>query len=180
MGWYKVQRQSFDYAPASLDSILFERGVKEPDSVKVDSATLIRMEREARTLELISSFGDMAGASARAIIKEAMESQNLEKRTRDTFQALLDMEESRGHATLHAMQVAPWVNTQGEEDEALQQEAPTAVVGTRARATKRDEGAPRGPPIHPPLPRRAREANQLASPTCGAAQGIPPRGKSLR
>ena len=50
MGWYKVLRQSFDYAPASLDSILFERGVKEPDSIQIEAATLIKMERESRTL----------------------------------------------------------------------------------------------------------------------------------
>ena len=31
MGWYKVPRCSFDYAPALLDSILVNRGVKEPD-----------------------------------------------------------------------------------------------------------------------------------------------------
>ena len=74
MGWYKVPRQSFDYGAASLDTILFERGVKEPDSLKIESATLIRMERETRTLQLISSFGDMAGAAARTIIKEALDS----------------------------------------------------------------------------------------------------------
>ena len=85
MGWYKVPRQSFDYAPASLDSILFERGVKEPDSVKVDSATLIRMEREARTLELISSFGDMAGASYKRPWTPRTSSRGRETRSRPSW-----------------------------------------------------------------------------------------------
>ena len=92
MGWYKVPRQSFDYGSASLDSILFERGVKEPEGLRLETAMLIRIERETRTLQLISSFGDMAGAAARAIIKEARESPDLEPRLRDTFQGLLDLE----------------------------------------------------------------------------------------
>ena len=31
MGWYKVPRMSFDCAPATVDMILTDRGVKEPD-----------------------------------------------------------------------------------------------------------------------------------------------------
>ena len=52
----------------------------------------------------------MAAAAARTIIKEALESLDLDTRLRDTFQGLLDMEESRGHATLHAMQVVSIVD----------------------------------------------------------------------
>ena len=63
MGWYKVPRQSFDYGPAALDTLMYERGMKEPEEQNVDTAMLVRLEREACTLELISSFGDMAGAS---------------------------------------------------------------------------------------------------------------------
>ena len=114
MGWYKVPCQSFDYGLASLRTMpwraqrlkrpiladsachwqlyLFERGVKEPDSLKLETAMLIRMEREARILQLISSFGDMAGAAACTIIKEALASPDLDPRLRDTFQGLLDLE----------------------------------------------------------------------------------------
>ena len=77
MGWYKVPCQSFYYGPATLDSLMYERGVKEPEGQKVDTAMLIRMEREACTLELISSFGDMAGASSTTVIKEALENPDL-------------------------------------------------------------------------------------------------------
>ena len=41
MGWYKVPCSSFDYAPASLDPILLDRGVKEPDDRKINTATLV-------------------------------------------------------------------------------------------------------------------------------------------
>ena len=35
MGWYKVPRMSYDYAPATIDSLLTERGVKEPEDWKI-------------------------------------------------------------------------------------------------------------------------------------------------
>ena len=52
----------------------------------------------------------MAGASSKTVIKEALESPDLSQRLRDTFQGLLDMEISRGHATLHAMQIASTID----------------------------------------------------------------------
>ena len=87
-------------------TLLYNRGGKEPEDQKVATATLVRLEREARTLELISSFADMAGASSTAVIQEALESLDLTPRLRDTLTGLLDMETSRGHATYHAMQIA--------------------------------------------------------------------------
>ena len=65
-----VQGQSYDYGPAAVDSLLNERGFKEQEEQKVATAMLIQLEHEARTLALISSFGDMAGASSTRVIKE--------------------------------------------------------------------------------------------------------------
>ena len=106
MGWYKVPRQSYDYGPAAVDSLLTERGVKEPEEQKIATATLTRFEHEARTLALISSFADMAGASSTKVLKEALDDPELSPRLRNTLTGLLDMEVSRGHATFHAMTIA--------------------------------------------------------------------------
>ena len=38
MGWYKIPRSSFDYAPASIDTVLMDRGVKEPEEWKFSTA----------------------------------------------------------------------------------------------------------------------------------------------
>ena len=62
MGWYKVPRSSFDYAPASLDSVLVDHGGKGPEERKVTTATLVQFEKDARTMSLIGSFSDMMGA----------------------------------------------------------------------------------------------------------------------
>ena len=40
MAWYKVPRMSYDYAPATIDTILTERGVKEPEEWKITTATI--------------------------------------------------------------------------------------------------------------------------------------------
>ena len=93
----------YDYAPATLDPILTDRGVKEPEERKIATATLVRFERDARTLALISSFADMAGVSAAKVIKEALEEKDLSQRVKDALSSLADMEVSRGHATYHSL-----------------------------------------------------------------------------
>ena len=50
MGWYKVPCMAYDYAPATVDTILMDRGIKEPDDRKITTATLLRFERDARTM----------------------------------------------------------------------------------------------------------------------------------
>ena len=80
MGWYKVSRSSFDYAPASIDQVLVDRGVKEPEERKIPTSTLIRLEKDARTMSLIGSFSDMLGASSRKLIDETLEDESLPQR----------------------------------------------------------------------------------------------------
>ena len=41
MGWYKVPRMSYDYGPATIDTILADRGVKEPEEHKITTAVAI-------------------------------------------------------------------------------------------------------------------------------------------
>ena len=91
----------FDYTPASLDSILVDRGVKEPDERKVSMSTLVRFERDSRTMSLVASFMDMMGAAAGRIISEAMEEESLSQRAKDALQGVADLEKSRGHAAFH-------------------------------------------------------------------------------
>ena len=64
MGWYKVPRSSFDYAPAALDLILMDQGIKEPEEHKISTTMLVRFEWDARTMSLIGSFIDVSGAAA--------------------------------------------------------------------------------------------------------------------
>ena len=45
MGWYKVPCSAFDYAPASLDPVLVDRGVEEPKERKVPTSTLASSRR---------------------------------------------------------------------------------------------------------------------------------------
>ena len=106
MGWYKVQRMSFDYAPTTVDTILTDRGVKEPEDRKITTATLLRFEREARTVSLISSFSDMVGAASGRIIQEALQEEDLPQRFKDTLTSLANMEVSCGHATYHSLALA--------------------------------------------------------------------------
>ena len=98
MGWYKVPRSSFDYAPASLDPVLVELGVKERESLKFPLAHALHFERDARTMSLIASFLDMSGASACKVLEEASQNQELPKEAKDALQWLADLEQSRGHA----------------------------------------------------------------------------------
>ena len=83
MGWYKVPRSSFDYAPATLDSVLVDRGVKETDERKISTSTLIRFEQDSRTMSLVASFMDMTGAAAGRINAEAMEEESSSQRGND-------------------------------------------------------------------------------------------------
>ena len=101
MGWYKVPRMSFDYTPATVDTILTDRGVKEPEERKVATA----FERDARTMSLISSFSDMAGAVSDRIIKEALQD-DFPQRFKDILTSLADMEVSRGHTSYHSLALA--------------------------------------------------------------------------
>ena len=103
MGWYRVPRTSFDYVPASLDSILIDRGVKEPEERKLNTATLIRFERDARTLTLVGSFSDMAGTTASRVIDETLTDDSLSQQTRDVLNVLVDLDASRGNATFHTL-----------------------------------------------------------------------------
>ena len=106
MGWYKVPRSSFDYAPALLDTVLVNRGVKEPKERKVTTATLVQFEKDARTMPLIGSFSEMMGASSSRLIKETLEDETLSKRTRDVLTGLVDMEVSHGFAAFYALMLA--------------------------------------------------------------------------
>ena len=72
---------SFDYAPASLDTVLVDQGVKDPEERKVTTATLVRFEKDARTMSLIGSFSDMMGAFSARLIKETLEDETLSKRS---------------------------------------------------------------------------------------------------
>ena len=102
-----VQRpRSFDYAPASIDTDLADWDVKEPEERKVSTATLVRFEKDARTLSLIGSFADMTGASAVRVIKETLEDDTLSQRTRDALRGLADLEVSRGFAAFHSLSLA--------------------------------------------------------------------------
>ena len=85
MGWYKVPRISFDYAPATLDSVLVDRGVKEPENHKLPTSLLTRFERDARTVSLVSSFMDMSGAVAGRILAEAMKEETLSQGARNAL-----------------------------------------------------------------------------------------------
>ena len=76
---------SFDYALAALAPIPVDGGVKEPDERKINTATLVRFERDARTMSLIGSFIDMTGASASRIIAEALEDESLSQWARDAL-----------------------------------------------------------------------------------------------
>ena len=98
MGWYKILRSSFDYAPASIDQVLVDRGVKEPEERKIPTSTLARFEKDARTMSLIGSFWDMLGASSMTLIKETLEDESLPKRARGALTGLKDLESSRGFA----------------------------------------------------------------------------------
>ena len=98
-----MPHSSFDYAPASLDPILVELGVKERESLKFPLAHAVCFERDARTMSLIAFFLDMSGASACNVLEEANQNQELPKKTKDALQCLSDLERSRGHAVLHML-----------------------------------------------------------------------------
>ena len=72
-----VQRSSFDYAPSSLNPVLVDRGVKEPEDQRRPNSVLTRFERDARTMSLVSSFMDMTGAAAGRIIAEVFKNEDL-------------------------------------------------------------------------------------------------------
>ena len=92
MGWCKVPLSSFDYTPASLDSILVDRGVKEPDKCKITTSTLVKFERDSKTMSLIALCMEMTGAVTGRIIKEAMEKESLSQWAKDAFQGVADLE----------------------------------------------------------------------------------------
>ena len=77
MVWYKVPCSSFDYPPASFDSVLVDRGVKKPEDHKLPTSLLTWCERDARTMSLVSSCMDMAKAAAGRIIAEALKDKDL-------------------------------------------------------------------------------------------------------
>ena len=59
MGWHKVPCSNFDYAPASLNPVLVQLGVKEKESLKLPLAHALHLERDTRTMSLVTSFLDM-------------------------------------------------------------------------------------------------------------------------
>ena len=111
MGWYKVPCTFFDYAPAALNTVLVDRGVKELEERKISTATLIRFERDVRTLSLVGSFADMTGASAAKVINETLKDESLSQRTSDTLTGLADLEVFRGHAAFHSLSLASTLDT---------------------------------------------------------------------
>ena len=86
-----LHQKPFDYAPASLDSILLDRGVKKPDGRKVTTSTLVKFEQDSRTMSLVALFIDMTGAAAGRIIKEGMEEESLSQRAKDALQGVADL-----------------------------------------------------------------------------------------
>ena len=102
MGWYCVPRATFDFAPAALDPFLTDRAIKEPDEAKIQTSTLLKLEKDACTLSLIASFSDVMGASAKKLAGEALREPELPQSTKDRLQTL-DLEQSRGKAVSHAL-----------------------------------------------------------------------------
>ena len=85
MGWYKVQRSSFDYTPCNLDPILSDLGVKESESSPLPTLQVVKFERDAQTLSLIGSFLDMMVASTGRIIQEALKQESLPQEAKDAL-----------------------------------------------------------------------------------------------
>ena len=82
-----------------------DRGIREGDEQKVSTSQLVRFERDARTMSLVSSFMDMTGATANRIIEEALWNKDLPQEAKDALQGVADLEQSRGHAVLHLMRL---------------------------------------------------------------------------
>ena len=95
---YKVPCSPFDYAPSSLDPVLVDRHVKEPDDHKLPNLLLTQFERDARTIYLVSSFMDMTGAAAGRIVVEALRNEHLPQEAKHALQGVGDLEQTRGHA----------------------------------------------------------------------------------
>ena len=79
MGWYKVPRSIFDYAPAILDPLLSDLGVKESDLDTLPMAQVIMFERDAQTVPLIGLFLNMTVALSKKIIEEALAQEDIKR-----------------------------------------------------------------------------------------------------
>ena len=66
-------------------------------------STLVKFERDSRTMSLVASFMDMIGAATGRIIKETMEEESLSQQAKDALQGMADLEQSRGHAAFHLL-----------------------------------------------------------------------------
>ena len=97
---------SINYVPASLDSILQDRGVKEPDERKIATATIVKFKQNSRTMSWVASFLDMIEAAAGRMINEAMEEESLFQWAKDALQGVANLEQSRGHAAFHLLLLA--------------------------------------------------------------------------
>ena len=129
MGWYKVPRSSFDYDPASIDTVLADRAVKELEERMVSTTTLVHFEKDTRTMSIIGSFSDMIRASVVKHINETLEDKTLSQQTRDGLTGLADLEVSRGYASFHALTLALSERQTPEEAGGVEHTKPATTLG---------------------------------------------------
>ena len=66
-----MNKLSYHFGHALLDGPLWDRGIREPDTVTILHTLLHRLEMDTRVLTLISSFLDCLGYTVNNLVEEA-------------------------------------------------------------------------------------------------------------
>ena len=92
--------------PLRWTLVLVDRGVKELEDCKLSTSIVVRFERDARTMSLVSSFVDMMGAASSRSATEDLKDETLSQGTRDIIQGMVDLD-LRRKAVLSSMELQP-------------------------------------------------------------------------
>ena len=106
LGWYRVPRQHFDFAPATLDPLFTDMGIRERDHVKIPTKHVARGEKDARTTSLIASFLDTSGSTASKLIQDTLSKPLTVEGLEKTLRTVGDLEKFRGRAVEHLLGIA--------------------------------------------------------------------------
>ena len=107
----KVSKLVYNFAAATVDGLLRDRDIREPDSVTIPTSMLQYLEEDARVLTMIGSFLDCLGFSANSLLYEVGQDPTASQTMRQLLGALSGLEKSRGKAAGHMLSAAIMLDT---------------------------------------------------------------------